>query len=42
MVSTSDMLFGRDLEEQLPAVKDVVKVRKQAMAWSLRNLNIGS
>ena len=42
MVSSSNILFGLDLEEQLPAVRDVMKVRKQAMAGSLPNLNVGS
>ena len=48
-VSPSNILFGRDLEEQLPAATDVPKVRKQAMAGSnldkgtrsLPNLNVG-
>ena len=40
-VSPSNILLGRDLEEQLPAATDVSKVRKQAMAGSLPNLNVG-
>ena len=47
-MSPSNILLGRDLEEQLPAATDVPKVRKQAMsrsildkrACSLPNLNV--
>ena len=41
-VSPSNVLLGRDLEEQLPVAADVSEVRKQAMAGSLPNLNVGN
>ena len=41
-MSPSNILLGRDLEEQLPEATDVSKVRKQAMARSLPNLNVGN
>ena len=39
-MSPSNILFGPDLEEQLPVATDVPKVRKQAMAGS--NLGKGA
>ena len=48
-MSPSNILLGRDLEEQLPAATDVSRVRKQAITesnlvkktCSLPNLNVG-